>query len=271
MAAPTDSQIKYYAGTDGNPTDDSSAVGGTISTGSEITEGTTNTLLKAVKITGSTVSYYAIAYRKNTEGSGGSLNAAKFYLRTGGEKPASSGVVSAVSTSASDTGTLTVGYKHSSSWIAAGEEITMTGLSTAYGLTTVDTSSDWWAIYSSGTAPVGDISIHINGVKVGQIYGTAGGNANYCASTLYTLAVATAQDASVSATNRITAPGSGISSFTTATYWPGTDNSVAIPSTDLDDTHYIGYCIKMTVPANMTKPPNGKMVCDVALYGDDQA
>lgn len=271
MAAPVDADLKYYAGADGNPATDTDPVGGAISTGAEVNQATANSLLQAVKIGASAVSYYAVAYRKNEEGAGGSLNSAKFYLRTGGEKPASSGVVSAVSTSASDTGTLWIAYKHGSSWISAGEEITMAGLSTATGLTSVDSGSDWVAIYNSGSVPVGDISIYINSVKVGQIYGSAGGNGNYCASTLYTLALATAQNAAISASNRITAPGSGISSFTTATYWPGNDSSVAIPSTDLGDGNYIGYCLKLTVPANMTKPPTGEIVGDVDLFGNDVA
>lgn len=271
MAAPVDSDLKYYAGTDGNPANNTDPVGGAIDTGSEINQATANSLIQAVKIGSSTVSYFGIAYRKNEEGSGGKLVGAKLYLRTGGELPDSAGVVSAVSTSSSDTGALWVAYKHGSSWIAAGESITMNGLSTVTGLVTVDSGSDWVAIYNSGAVPVGDISIYINSVKVGVIYGSAGGNGNFCASTLYTLALASSKNADISADDRLTSPASGIGSFVRATYWPGNDSAVAIPGTDLEDGDYVGYCLKLTVPGNMTKPPLGKIVGDVGFVGDDQA
>jgi len=265
MAAPGDSDLKYYGGADGNPASNSAAVGGAISTGSELNQATANTLIQTVTIGSSDVSYRGIAYRKNE--AAGSLDGAAVYLRTGGELPASAGVVSAVSTSASDTGSLWIAYKSGGNWIAAGETITMTGLSTATGLTSVDSGSDWVAIYASGTAPTGDISIYINSVKVGVIYGTAGGNANYCASTLYQVALASAQNTTLSASNRLSDPGS-IGSYSRATYWPGNDSSVAVPGADLGASDYIGYVVKLKVPGGMTKPPNGEICCDVALIGD---
>lgn len=265
MAAPTDADLKYYPGASGTPTDDTSAIGGAIATGTEIVEGTVNTLIHTVTISGSAVDYYGVAYRKNE--ATGTLNTGKCYLRTGGNVAPSAGVVTVVSTSASDVSNLWIAYKSGSSWISAGETITLAGLTPVNGLTTVDSGSDWVAIYNSGAVPVGDITIKINSVQVGMIYGSAGGNGNYCASTLYTLALASSASSTLSAANRLTAPGS-IGSFTAATYWPGNDSSVAIPGTNLATTAYFGYVVKLSVPANMTKPPAGQICCDVALIGD---
>lgn len=265
MAAPTNSDLKYYDGADANPANNTDPLGGAIDTGSEVNEATANTLIQTVTIGSSDISYRGVVYRKNT--AAGSLDDAFVYLRTGGELPGSAGVVSAVSTSAADTGSLWIAYKSGGNWIAAGETITMTGLSTATGLTSVDSGSDWLAIYASGTPPTGDISIFINSVKVGVIYGTAGGNANYCASTLYQIAVATAQNTALSSANRLTDP-TGIGSYARATYWPGNDSSVAIPGTDLGASDYFGYVVKLKIPGGMTKPPNGEICCDVALIGD---
>lgn len=266
MAAPTDATLKYYGGSSGNPADDTSAVGGAIDTGAELVQATAGTLLQAVRIGSSDVSYRAIAYRKNE--AAGTLEDAKFYLRTGGNTPGSAGVVSASSTSASDTGALWIAYKTASAWLAAGESITMAGLSTVTGLTSVDSGSEWVAVYNSGAVPVGDISIFINAVKVGVIYGSAGGNGNFMASTLYKLAVASTLSTTLSATNRLADP-TGIGSYSSATYWPGNDSSIAIPSTDLAASAYVGYVIKLLVPGGMTKPPTGQIVCDVALIGND--
>ena len=266
MAAPTDSDLKYYGGVDGNPTTDTDPVGGAIDTGAELVEATANTLIAQITIAATAKTYYGIAYRKNE--AAGDLNAAKIANRCGGNTPGSAGVVTVSSTSASDTGALWIAYKSGSAWIASGESIMLAGLTPVNGLTSVDSGSDWVAIYNSGAVPVGDISISINGTKVGQIYGSAGGNGNFCASTLYQVALATAQNAAISATNRVTVPASGIGSFANYTYWPGNDSSAAIPSTDLLGGSYIGYCVKLSIPANMTKPPNGQIQCDIDLFGD---
>lgn len=197
-----------------------------------------------------------------------SLLNAKITNRTGGNPPASAGALSVWSTSSADNGVLRVGYKHSGAFVTSYESITLAGLTPVPGSVSLDANTPWLAIYGGGTPPQGDIYMSVNGVIIGVIFGTDSGYGNFCASTLYEVALATAQNASISCTNRLSNPASGIGSWSRATWWPGNDSSVAIPGTDLDSGDYIGYVVRLTWPANLPKPPGGQIVCDIDLMGD---
>lgn len=265
MAAPTDADLKYYAGTNGNPTTDAAAVGGAIDTGAPLNEATANNLIHSPVQSASDQSFRGIAYRKNE--SGGTLNAARFRNRCAGNPPAAQGVAQLSSTSSADTGKCWLAYKHSGAWILVGEEIQMAGTAPVNGLVTIDANSDFVLIYLPGV-PSGDITMTVAGEKVAHLYGSLGGNGNFCATSLFQVALATAQDATISASNRLNDPASGIGAFSRASFWPGLDNSLAVPGTNLGAGKWIGYCAKLLIPAGMPKPPNGQLQADFDLFGD---
>ncbi|MCL5460347.1 hypothetical protein M3M33_17045, partial [Loigolactobacillus coryniformis] len=60
-----DADLVYYFGSDANPTNDTDPVGGAIDTGTPANELSANNLFDNLRITGSTVTYYAVAYRQN--------------------------------------------------------------------------------------------------------------------------------------------------------------------------------------------------------------
>jgi len=221
----TDSDIKYYGGSDGNPADDTSPMGGAISTGAELVEGTTGTLIQTCSIAASDQTYRGCAYRKNEDGTNDWNNAA-FTNRAGGNQSAISDVFEVYSTSASDTDDLYLSMISGSAWVE--EYVTMTGTSHVTSANAIDASAHWVAQYGNGAIPVGDIYLKVNSIIVGVIYGSTGGNGNYMASSLYRIAVKTTKNSTISAADRKTDPAS-ISAYTRATYWPGNDSSLAVP------------------------------------------
>jgi len=197
-----------------------------------------------------------------------SLVGAKFANLCGGIAPAAPGLISAYSTSSADNGALKLAYKHGSAWVTSYESLTLAGLTPVPNLATVAADSDWIAIYNNGVAPTGDIYLTINSVIVGVIYGTQG---CWCASTLYDLALATAQNAAISCSNRLTNPASGIGSFAAATWWPGADNGLAVPGDDVDAGDFIGYCLRLRWPGGAPATPINLLQASIALIGDPDA
>lgn len=270
MAAPTDTTLKYYPGASGTPVNDTAAIGGAISTGAELVETAANHLIDVLSIpssSGSDTSYYGIAYRKNE--ASGPLNDAYFWNRTAGIANTSAGVVQAQSTSASDTGVVRSTGLVSSTFTQG--NVTCTGTTAATGSVTFAASGLWRHEYLVGGAaatPVGDITISVGGQIIGVIYGSASGRGNIMASREFALAVASSQSATLSAANRITAPGS-ISSFVQGAKWTGLDQSVVIPGggQDLAGSAYIGYCVRLTVKAGIQAPVAGYVLPDIGLCG----
>lgn len=271
MAAPA--AIAYYPGANGTPTNDTDPIGGAITTGGgELDEDAANLLIDVVSIplvTDSDETYYGVGYRKNE--ASGNLETAMVDNRTAMIGNSSQAVASVQSTSASDTGDVKLTGLVSTAW--AQESITATGTTSATGSTTWDASGLWRAEYLVGGAsatPVGDITITVDGQIVAVIYGDRSLPATYRgnnqASREWTVALASAKDATLSAANRKAAP-TGISSFVQGARWTGLDQSLACPGTDLDGGEYIGFVILLTVKAGIPAPVSGYVTPDVGIRG----
>jgi hypothetical protein len=265
----TDSDIRYCFGSDGNPSNDSSAVGGSLVTGTNISDTVLDNLHVNPTIQSTEQTYIGIAGRYNNHGSHSWLNA-KFQNRCGGITPSSAGLPTLSSTQG-DTGVVWIAYKHSGVWIT--RQITLAGVVPVLADATMDAGSDWLMIYGTGSVPLGDVSLVVAGQTCGVMYGSAGGARSYCASTLYQIAVATAQNAAISATNRKVSPGSlsGVGSWSNATKWTGHDTTVAIPGTDLDAGDSISYAVSLRIPGGLPRPPGGLIQCDFDLIGESSA
>ena len=269
MAAPSDSTLKYYPGASGTPTNNTNAIGGAISTGAELVETAANHLIDVLSIpssTGSDVDYYGIAYRKNE--ASGPLNDAYMWNRTAAIANTSASIVQVQSTSASDTGVVRCTGLVSSVWTQG--NVTCTGTTAATGSTTFDASGLWRfesLVGGAAATPVGNITISVNGQIVAVIYGSASGRGNIMATREFAIALASSQSATLSASNRLTAPGS-ISAFAQGAKWTGLDQSIAVPGTgDLAGSAYIGYVVKLTVKAGIQAPVAGYVLPDVGLCG----
>lgn len=264
MSEPNDSLL-YYLGADGNPS--SGSIGGAIDTGTPIDEADANNLHSNLPILGTEKVYRGIAYRKN-EWTGDITNP-KMVLRTGGLVPTAGGLIRAVSSSASDTGDLWITFLSAAATYE--ETLTMDGTTSVYTTDNADSGSYWVAEYVDGN-PVGNITFYDSAdVVIGVMNGSSGEFPNDQAGTLFTVAVATAFDTTLSAADRETSP-TGIGSFSGATYFEdyGTDNSIALSGDWMSGTAF-GYCVKCTIPADLKKPPSNSLVVDVDVIGDPVA
>lgn len=267
----TDSDLKYYLGANPTPTNDTDPYGGAIDTSPELNELTAGILIATVpRPTSGSQYYYGIAYRKNEHASS-DWDSAAFTNRAGAKLNTSGGIVSVVSDNSADTGTLRVAGQISAAWDT--ESITLTGTTTAYGAETWDASQVWRYEYLVGGAaavPTGNLTIAVDGEVVAVIYGSGGGYGNNMASAEWDLAVASSKGATISGTNRITAPAAGISAFSKACKWGGSgavDQSIAVPGGSLDFGEYIGYCIRLTAHAGIAAPVSGYLFPDINLIG----
>jgi len=277
MAAPVDADLKYYPGANStNPGNDTTDIGGAISTGGGALDPTDNDLLigpMSIPTSGGDLIYYGVAYRKNE--ATGSMDNARLYNRAGAIVNAGSGTAQVVSTSSSDTGTIKITGKVSGVWTQ--ESLTLTGTTPVAGATSWDISTVYrWEHLSSGTpaVPTGSITCSINGAVCGVIYAhNSGTNQNgvKMASAEVTLAAATAQDATITSTDRLTVPSSGISAFSAATKWTGADTSLSVPGTDIAGSSYIGYCIKITAKESIPAPVSGVLQTAITLLGNPSA
>lgn len=222
-----DSDLKYRFGADDNPTNDTDPGGGAIDTGVDVDDDTSGNLISALTIVGTDQTYRGIAARQNKHATGSFTNA-KVANRAGGNPPTASNVFTIYSTSASDTGPIHLIFEESSVFVE--EDVTLNGTSSVISSNQIDASSHWVAIYDSGATPVGDIYLEVDGEIVGVIYGSLSGYGGYLASSLYRIALCTAQNTALSFTNRKTDPASNLGSYSRATYWPGNDSSIAVPA-----------------------------------------
>lgn len=264
MSEPNDS-LKYYLGSDGNPS--SGAIGGAIDTGTPINEGDANNLHSNLPILGVEKIYRGIAYRKNEWT--GTVESPKMAIRTGAIPPASSGLLRVKSSSASDTGSLWITFLSGSATYE--ETMTLAGTSNVFTSDNADSGSYWVAEYVDGN-PVGNLTFYdASDNVIAVMNGSSGDYPNDQVSTLFTVAVASAYNADLSATDRESDP-SGIGSYGSATYFEGegVDNAIALPGTFAAST-YLGYCVKCTIPADLKKPPSNSLVVDVDIIGDPVA
>lgn len=177
-----------------------------------------------------------------------------------------------VSTSSSDTGQVKVVGTIGGLWDT--ETITLTGTGTALGSKVWDANGvvRWEHL---GGVPVGLVTCAVASQTVAVLWGTsydpadAGPSiATYMATAEIELALATAINTSISGTNRLTAPASGISAFSKATRWSGADTSIAVPTGELASNEYIGICAKFIAYANIPAPVSGKIQFKPNLIGD---
>lgn len=226
VGAVADTDLKYRFGADANPANEVDPYGGAIDTATDQNPATAGNLIYAVRLSNSDLVYRGAAYRENKHATDDFVNCrvANF---AGGEKPASSGPLEVYSTNAADTENLYLQFNSSAA--NHSEEVTMLGTTHTFSAEDIDSGSHFIAVYDNGAIPVGDIYGKVGGNIVFVIYGSLSGLGNYCASTFYEVALATAQNATVSGADRGTDP-TGCGSFSTATYWPGNDSSIAIPA-----------------------------------------
>lgn len=274
MATPTRSDKRTYLGADGVPATDVDPIGGAIYTGTAVNENTTGNLFGDLRIGSSDIYYYTIFYEAFANTTSGSMKNCREANRAGAILNSSSGTVSVVSTSSSDTGTLRVTGLVSSVWEQ--EDITLTGTTPATGVKTYDSGGVVRYEYISGT-PAGALTCSVASAVCGVIWGTDydpadGGSsiATYMATAEIDLAVATAINTTLSSANRLTAP-TGIGSFSKATRWTGADASIAVPGGSLGVGDYIGICARFTAYNGIPATYSGKIQFKHGIIGDATA
>lgn len=258
MAAPTRANIHYYKGANAAPTNDTDPIGGAIDTAAQLNPATPSNLWANITIGTSDVDYYSVHYRQAKNSSSGSLESARFYNRAGARLNTSAGTATIVSTSSSENIQIKIVGKVGGNWDS--ETLTISGTTPAIGSKTWDNGQVWRWEAVSGT-PAGNLTCSVNSYVCCVMYGSLDNPSDgdpesiacYMCSAETTWALATATDATVSASNRLTAPGS-ISSFSAATLWSGADSSIAVPGGDLDIDEYIGIVGKLTIKANIPQP-----------------
>lgn len=271
------SDIKYYGGSDGAPSNDVDPAMGAIDTGAgQLVETVAGNVLGTIpRASGADVDYYGGAYRKNEHASSDWTDA---YLtnRAGAILPAASGQVTAVSSSASDTGTLRVTGKIAAAWDQ--EDIVLTGTTPVTGAETWDLGEVWryeYLVAGTPTVPTGNLTIDVDGEVCAVIYGSGTSFGNKAASAEFELALASALNDTISLTDRTTAPtvggGAGeVSAFSPACKWSGAgavDQSIPVPGGDLPFGDYIGYVIHVIAKDDIPAWADGQMKVDPNLPG----
>lgn len=265
---PTPSNIKAYYQSGGNPQDDATALGGAPDFGAPITP-SANSLIYSPTILGSLNQYRGVqAFRQEATGQ---LQNARVTNRCGGKIPPASGIFTVVSSSAADVGVLWVAYYLSGVWVT--EELTLAGKSVVTGSDAWD-ADHWIAVLKNLTAPTGNLLLQVNGYTVGTIFGTADNPepsnniATWLCCSLYDVALATAINTAIDADNRKTDPVSGISAWSKATRWLGSDQSLSVPGGVLIHNDWIGAIARLNLPAGTPKPPGNALRCYLELIGD---
>lgn len=263
MATPIATDIKIYPGASGTPTDDVSAYGGAITTGGGVmNDALINVALDTIYQSGSDVTYNAIFYFKMTNVTSGQLNDARVYNRAGAVTNGASGTCQYVSTSASDTTTVrTVGKV---SGVYTTDLVTLTGTTPVSGTKVWDSGTvvRHESLNSGGTGavkPVGNVTISLTGQILAVLYGTSSNPsgidiATTWASNEFQMALASAKNATISGTDRLTAPASGVGSYSAATLWAGADASIPVPSGLLTFDEYVGVAVKFTAYTGIPLP-----------------
>jgi hypothetical protein len=293
MAAPTDTDFKYYPGTNGVPTDDTSAIIGPINLSGALTETSVNTTIFAstdLPVSGVTL-YYGGAYRKMESSAPSSAANPRIYNRAGALVNILAGTPSIVSTFSGDTGTL--GNAEASGlqvrlmaqiggvWVPQWINLNGTTISSdvAAGVQVVDAGTAFrWelALNGSPTVCAGDIGCFIGAQLCAVFRGTLNprrgvtGQGNNFQSAEVRIAACSAKNANITgtSTNRLTAP-SGVGAFSEAvlfgatSYWGGSDQSIVIPGGPLAPGDFFGYAVEFG--ARAIPPPLSHFVVDVGI------
>lgn len=267
MATPVASDLKMYPGASGTPTDDVSAYGGAITTTSVLNDALINVVLDSIYQGITDVTYNAIFYFKATNTTSGSLSNARVYNRAGAVVNAASGSCQYVSTSSSDTGAILTTGKVAG--IYTTDLVVLTGTTPVSGTKVWDASTiiRHESLNAGGTSavkPTGNITISSSSQILAVLYGTSASPSGQDLATTwgsaeFTLALASAKNATISGTDRLTAPASGIGSYSTATFWSGADASIPVPSGSLAFDEYIGVAVQFTAYAGVNLPVSNEI------------
>lgn len=274
MAIPDRSNKVSNLGANPTPTDDTSALGGAIATGTAINQNTVGNFFGDMRIGTSDIPYYAIIYERFNNTSSGSVQNARVANRAGARLNSSSSTVTIVSTSSLDVGSIRVIGKVSG--IFTSEDIVLTGTTPAIGINTFDANSV--VRYESlAGVPTGNVTCSVSSEICGVIWGTAADPADgfysiatYMATAEIDIAVATAINTTLSSANRLTAP-TGISSFSKATRWTGEDFSAAVPGGALSVGDYVGIVVRFVSFTGIPPSYSGKIQFKHGIVGDATA
>lgn len=256
MPAPEDADLEYYLG-------DNGTLGGPIDLGAALNELDANNVIDRPKILTISNSKRGVVYRYNA--SSGTLQNPKLAISTSGKKSSAGGVFRVCSSSGSDLGKVWLCFKVASAWF--NEELNLNGTSWVNASQLIDVNSDWVLVSELGE-PVGNLTIQIDGATVGTIRGSGdySTKANLMACTLFQIAAATAIGGTVACADVDTDP-TGTGSFSAAYQVPGDDQAISGPA-DIGPGDDWGYCLKISIPANMPMPYGRQVVADVELLGD---
>lgn len=264
----TDSEILYCFGADGNPDNDSDPVGGTLDSGTDVVDTDADILHRNPVVRSTDQSWLGIAGRYNSSATGTWADA-YFHNRCGGIRPSSSAIPYLYSNQ-NDTGTVWLAYKHAGNWTT--RLVTLAGPTPIPADASMDANSPWLWLHGTGEVPLGDLVLTVNGETVGVMAGSANGGRSFCCSTFYRLAVATAQDLTLSAANRRIDPAdlADVGAWSTATKWAGHDTTIALPGASLGPLASISYAVVLEIPGGCPRPPGGLIQFDLDLQGDPQ-
>lgn len=259
MGAPTAAHSVFYRDSADPRTNDTDDLG--ISTPTAVSEAQSNTTQNLLfdstpanpLVTDANIVHYAIGRRANEEGAGGTMTQCKLALYNVLLLPAAAGLVTLTATSLSTA----AGHKAKVTGInSTGSTLWTETLTLAAGTvnsgTTQKISEHLMVeiVASDGTTPaaaVEDVTVSVNGIEVGIVP-----SGYYHATTFYRIAVASAKNTALSSTDRLTAPASGIGSFSQAQLYGTVDSSLTAP--DLDDTDYFEFVLEKTLRAGFPPP-----------------
>lgn len=273
MAAPTHSDIVYYEATDAAPANDTDPIGGAI-TAAVIADNALDKTINTPVFDASAQTYYGVFYIKNN--ATGNLTNARVFNRCALKDNALSGTITFGFIDGSDSGSkiLVVGLV---SGVLQTEYVTCPA---AAGFVPSVRSYDAGKVFvcefvnssNASAIPNSVITVSQSGVTMGVLRGTGGNptGKDLAVRQLYnfgTIAVASTKNTTISAADRKTAPGS-ISAFGQGCKWDGLDESIAVPTNELDTTQYIGIVYKLVIPANLPTPAYGRLQIAVNIVGN---
>jgi hypothetical protein len=280
MAAPDAADIPWRPGTNGVPTDDSSAIIGAIDTGEELVADAEGQIIAAGEADvagGSARVHYGGGYVSNEEGAGGSLTVGKLCLANGGLPMPAQGQIVITDPTGENEG-LEIRVTGMVDGVQVVEELTITtGAAETDAL--FDSGSHWWAQTIDAAAIAGvngtdDLVVSVGATTVAVMRAPLADHwATGCKTvgSLYQISMTTSLNVTLSAANRLTAPTAtgGMEAYTSGILVSGDDDRLTIGT--LADTDYRGIALKRTIPAGMSRMPEGGLPHVFWLTGTAEA
>lgn len=259
--------IGYHPGNHGTPTDNTSPIGGTeIDFSTDLDQDDDNLLISDPPITSEDDVFYGIGNFTNEDSQ--KLANARVANRNAMKLNSFVGIAQAVSTSTLDLGDLLLVGKLAGNWIE--RTIELNGKIPVFGDINWDALSVYrceYLIDDVPTNPRGNITLAIGGETVTIMFG--GNDGISLCSAEYEIAIAEELDVCLVSANRKTAP-EGIGDFSRALKFPGSDESLVVPTGELLPTKSISWVVKMTVKGNIPRPKNIWTSPYVGLVGNPQ-